>query len=603
MLANFSSINKISLLALTKTIPEIKKTSTIAELAKKLNVSLSSELRNRHQLIEKINQDAQVPSPASPLPEYVKSVITELLAQSNAVSSNTQRGSYSTWFKAFIGQIKDRHKVTYRELSDLVGISEETLMGFPTKTPMAAEDIDPLAKKIARIWNNAPPKNKKSIDDFRYFLDKKHGHIEISYHKLRQILIDLGFYSPRGPKIKNQGSVKEPFEPHAIWEGDGKQVNININGKRHCFCWYAFTDQSTTLIVGSNIAKTETSENFLKALKNGDKNNGVYSIGVLIDNRLSDTDLSPINAFMKEHNIELIRTFPGNSKSNGIIENNFGIFERFVGDIHINGKNSAALAKSIAKTMVEIFTQLRNHQPRKRLHGATPAERAENSRRPEHQRSSVEKIANRLNKETNDIERKWQVIASARNHFEYLSQEAQDKIKRQLKHYTVKILIDVQAAYIAQITKHPESNFTSAYFMAILRNKQETKAKLIYNEEYRAGIEKAAIVMPSIIKNEFECAEIIFSEIIAAQDKGSPSQVLLHLEAVAWALIKCHGPSSLTNLWQHVQDAASKSLAISLLFWQQANEYLSERLGNLLYFDSSPPLFPQQTVSEMPSFL
>ena len=450
---------------------------------------------------------------------------------------------------------------------------------------MEAEKITPLSTRIARIWNCAPPKNKKTIDDFRYFLDKKHGHIEISYHKLRQTLIELGFYSPRGPKIKKHGSVKKPFNPHAIWEGDGKQVNITINGYRHCFCWYAFTDQSTTLIVGANVEKTETSENFLNALKNAGENNSVFPIGVLIDNRLSDTDLSPIKTFMKEHNIVLARTFPGNSKSNGTIENNFSIFERFVGDINISGKSNMEIAQSIAKTMVEVFTQLRNNQPRKRLHGATPQERAENSRRPEHQRSSVEKIANRFNKETSNIEEKWEVIDSARKHFEYLSLEAENKIKRQLKHYTAKTLIDTQAAYIAQIAKHPESTYTSAYFMAILRNKQEIKAKKIYNEEYRAGIEKAAIVMPSLIKNEFECANVIFSEIVEAQNKRSPSEILLHLESIAWALVKCHGSSSLTNLWQHVQDAASSSLSVSLDFWQQANEYLSERLGNLLYFD------------------
>ena len=184
-----------------------------------------------------------------------------------------------------------------------------------------------------------------------------------------------------------------------------------------------------------------------------------------------------------------------------------------------------------------------------------------------------------------------------------MSLEAENKIKRQLKHYTAKTLIDTQAAYIAQIAKHPESTYTSAYFMAILRNKQEIKAKKIYNEEYRAGIEKAAIVMPSLIKNEFECANVIFSEIVEAQNKRSPSEILLHLESIAWALVKCHGSSSLTNLWQHVQDAASSSLSVSLDFWQQANEYLSERLGNLLYFDPPQSDFPHQSMSEMPVFL
>jgi len=602
MLAIMSPINKVSIVALAKAITASEKTATIADLAKKLNVSLSSEHRNRGLLTEKISRDSHQ-HPLTSAPEYITDIVKGLLEQSRAVSSNDQRASYMPWFKAFISKIKHQHRVTYQELEDLLGISSETLMGFSTTTPMDAVSIDPLAKKIVLIWNNAPPNNKKTIDDFRYFLDKKYGDIEISYHKLRQILIDLGFYSPRGPKIKNHGSVKRPFDPHAIWEGDGKQVNITVNGNRHCFCWYAFTDQSTTLIVGSNVDKTETSENFLNALKKSGENSGVYSIGVLIDNRLSDTDLSPINDFMKEHNITLVRTFPGNSKSNGIIENNFSIFERFVGDINVSGKNDWDIAESVAKTIVEVFTQLRNNHPRQRRHGATPRERAQNSKRPEHQRSAVEKIAGRFNQETINIEVKWDLILNARKYFENLSEEAENKIKRQLKHYAAQTLIDTQAAYIAQIAKHPENTYNSAYFMAILRNKQETKAKQIYNEEYRAGIEKAVIIMPSFIKNEFECAEIIFSEIIQAQNKRSPSEVLLHLESVAWALIKCHGSSSLTNLCQHVQDAASRSLSISLHFWQQANEYLSERLGNLLYFSSHPRILTRQHVSETPAYL
>jgi hypothetical protein len=76
MLTNFSPVNKVSLLALTKIIPEVKKTSTIAELAQELNVSLSSELRNRQLLIQKINQIAPVSNPSSPIPEYVKTIIT-----------------------------------------------------------------------------------------------------------------------------------------------------------------------------------------------------------------------------------------------------------------------------------------------------------------------------------------------------------------------------------------------------------------------------------------------------------------------------------------------------------------------------------------------
>ncbi|MBM4253001.1 MAG: hypothetical protein FJ146_13595 [Deltaproteobacteria bacterium] len=44
--------------------------------------------------------------------------------------------------------------------------------------------------------------------------------------------------------------------------GDGKQLNITVNGVRHTFCWYAFCDQHTTLLVGSSITGAESSDAF-----------------------------------------------------------------------------------------------------------------------------------------------------------------------------------------------------------------------------------------------------------------------------------------------------------------------------------------------------
>ena len=588
MLAQLTAINKVSIVALGKNISTQESVSSIAQLAQKLDVSLTSESRNRNQLLSALLSNPVIQK-KSEVPEYVKAIVAELLNKGNAMSGNSQRASYSTWFKSLILGIKHKFNVKYKDLADILSISEETLMGFRSSLPaIKPEQIDDLSASIAQIWNDTPPKYKKTLDAFWIHLGKKHGNLEISYYKLRQMLIDLGFYSPRGPKIKNHGGVKIPLDLHAIWEGDGKQLNIRINGNHYPFCWYAFVDQSITLLVGSNIEKTETAENFLKALRDAKDKNSVYSIGVLIDNRLSDVDLSPIHNFLREHNVTLIRTFPGNSKSNGVIEGNFSIFERYVGNIDIYGKTEEQIAASIAKNMVEVFTQLRNHQPRERLDGKTPAEVAKNGeRRPEHLRSLVEKLALRLNKEVFSIEQKWQILSGARKYFESLSEEAEDKIKRQLKYYSIETLIDAQSVYIAKISNDDGGKYLSAYFMGILRNKQETKAKQIYNEQYRAGMEKASLVAPSLLLDVSECAKIFFDEIQSAQNMPSPSQILLHLEAISWAMVRYGVSSSLTNLWRRIQDLAAKSFSLSFQFWQQVNQYLSERLGFLLYRDFS----------------
>ena len=176
--------------------------------------------------------------------------------------------------------------------------------------------------------------------------------------------------------------VKKRFEPHTLWEGDGKQLTITINGEIFQFCWYAFIDQTTTLLVGSSITDNESSASFLESLKDGKNKVGFYAVGVLLDNRLPETDLSAVKEFCNEHSITIIRTFPGNSKSNGNIENNFSIFEKFVGEIHIQGANDKEIARSVANAIIEVFTQQRNYSPRKRFGGKTPAEesRSESTR-------------------------------------------------------------------------------------------------------------------------------------------------------------------------------------------------------------------------------
>jgi hypothetical protein len=86
------------------------------------------------------------------------------------------------------------------------------------------------------------------------------------------------------------------------------------------------------------MTEAESAASFLGALRDGERRAGLCPIGVLIDNRLGDSDIGDAMRFCKEHGIVLVRTFPGNSKTNGIIEGNFSIFERFVGDLEVWGR-------------------------------------------------------------------------------------------------------------------------------------------------------------------------------------------------------------------------------------------------------------------------
>ena len=45
-------------------------------------------------------------------------------------------------------------------------------------------------------------------------------------------------------------------------------------------------------------------------------------MAIVMDNRLSE-NLPVVKTFLAKYEIEIIKTFPGNAKSNGILENNF----------------------------------------------------------------------------------------------------------------------------------------------------------------------------------------------------------------------------------------------------------------------------------------
>src|SRR5271165_2725827 len=117
-------------------------------------------------------------------------------------------------------------------------------------------------------------------------------------------------------------------------------------------------------------------------------------MAIVLDNRLSE-NLPAIQAYLDKFGIQIVKTFPGNSKSNGIIENNFKVFESWVhgkgGKIVINAKNEDELSLAISELLVEVFTQLRNLAPRRSL-GGKSARELEKTIPPltEHERSLIQ---------------------------------------------------------------------------------------------------------------------------------------------------------------------------------------------------------------------
>jgi transposase-like protein/transposase InsO family protein len=396
--------------------------------------------------------------------------------------SGDGRQYYSDEFKLFVLAKKKQFGLSWSDVARLLDISKDTLKKFK-RAEKDREDggsgpsiMPDNVRKLINIFLRRP--GKKSVKEFCEKSPEVFSQLNLNYRQVLKWLSHLGFVSPTGIFLKNTGLDKiERFSPHAVWGTDGKNMNIQINGETFRWVWQCLIDYKTTVLVGGLLGEQETTLNLLEAIKKSAEKTGVTPMAIVLDNRLSE-NLPAIRGYLDELGIKIIKTFPGNSKSNGIIENNFSIFERWVGGkVVINGSDNKELSFSIAKMLTEVFTQLRNNQPRKGM-GLKTAQEYLNAH-TELPEGEKQRIMDRLNELANRFKneqaepitslRKEQSIAQAVNE---LQPPNEDRFRNSLKasSLTVDIILQALAIFKQRKMEQPEKKFNHTYFGGILRN-------------------------------------------------------------------------------------------------------------------------------------
>jgi transposase InsO family protein len=600
ILQDLSPRDQVSIFALGKQIGERYGVSNIDELAEKLSISLSTENRNRKELVDRILVKPQKPRKNADEEQFETNaarLVQRLMDETGARQTNNVSPTYAPWFCRLT---KDLHTdgIPNTHLERLTGVCRPTLARKREDLYLPpTRDLTEQERRVEKTWLAAPPRARKTLDDFYSYYVKQTGDHGLSRKAMRELLLLFGFRKPRGPAPGNHGvDEKTRWEPHALWAGDGKFVRIRINGKLHQFLWYALVCESTTLLVGSLLSDSESASEVIAALRQGEKNQGRLCIGIVIDNRTTRTDDSALKRYCEERNIEIVRTFPGNAKSNGIIEGNFGIFEQHVGQIDITGANDRELARSFAEQLIEVFTQLRNNNPRRnkgsRSTSVDPLDPA-----GKRTRKAIQVLARRLEREQTDHERKWALIAAARSHFKPLSEEVTLRLKKSIAHASESELLEAQAAFLAQIAKHRERSYDHRYFLGIIRRKQDRAAKEAYAEAIRAGI-KVAVELPEASPSNEQTATNI-ADVLAELGKIlTPLKRILYLQNLVYLLFQLFAENRLHQVWPLVLDQLTKNPLVTHAWQQEIVSYLLERLGPALFHDQAtiaPTSIPQTT--------
>jgi hypothetical protein len=154
-------------------------------------------------------------------------------------------------------------------------------------------------------------------------------------------------------------------------------------------------------------------------------------------------------------------------------------------------------------------------------------------------------------------------------------------MKKLVSAYTVNDIIAAQASFLAQIAKYPDRRFGPEYFLAILRNKREEKAKRCYNEAYRASLQLSAIVL-SAVCGPAELPQKLVNEVADIAVEISPSLQFLRLDSLTWWLAGFSAQNSLPHLWLKVANLAERDRRISDRCWSMVHEYIMEKIGELI---------------------
>lgn len=398
------------------------------------------------------------------------------------------RHQLSDEFKSFLLLQKNECKLDWPDISRLLGIPEDTLKKLKRQQKDDNDNGKPplLPLHIIELISSYF-KGRSGKSSVKNFCEKNPSvlvELNLNYRGFSKCLFQLGFINPKGIFLNNTGLDKiERFRPNCIWGTDGKQMNVIINGESFRWVWQCLIEYKTTVLVGGLIGKTENTENLLEAIKLSAAATGITPMAIVLDNRLSE-NLPAIKNYLDQFGITIIKTFPGNSKSNGIVEGNFNIFETWVGGkVEINGNNAEELSFSIANVLVQVFTQLRNHQPRKAfsnksvdevLNEALPMTDEERAKIQERIYALAARLKNEQVKPINS-EQKNQAIAAAIETTKPVSPEIFAK-KFEPSFFTADLILQAIAIFNNQKKKHPEKDFDHTYFGGIARNLAEQKS-------------------------------------------------------------------------------------------------------------------------------
>jgi len=205
--------------------------------------------------------------------------------------------------------------------------------------------IEAFMKHLRQQWKNqswlTPPPSRKTVEN---------------------MLVGNGCRKVKDRPTKRPGyhpAIKR-FFPHVQTVLDGKDVIVSLGGQDFAFVLEYSKDMAADALGGLDVGKTETAE-LIKGTFEDHSRNHSRPLATLVDhgsgNKKAGIDLGA-------EGVLVIKAHPYRAETKGQIEGEFGLFERTVSNIVIEGETKEQQAMGILKKIAEIYLRLRNQTPR-----------------------------------------------------------------------------------------------------------------------------------------------------------------------------------------------------------------------------------------------
>jgi hypothetical protein len=337
----------------------------------------------------------------------LKQVRDFLITHPGVVHQHGTRRRYHLPFRQFVLDLMAPQglgaSLTIEQLAEAVGVPEATLKQWrqngsaavqpsPLKSEDEAEDSSASASPSTKEAEsqNAPSINIQTPElstiisewmgwtgDFTSFCQhiKSNCRLNFGVTFIRNLLDAVGLRQcqRRGkaaaPPPWSRGTYQSNF-PGAQWLGDGKQLELTINGKVFRYNWEAMMDVASNAIVGFTVSDEEDEAAVIDAFASSLKT-AQAPLAVSLDMRPSNHSPAVKEALSPA---TVLPSTVGRGQAKAAIEGMFGLFSQTAPPLNISGNNHRELGRSILTLLLTLWCLARNGKPRRRLKGLAPAD-------------------------------------------------------------------------------------------------------------------------------------------------------------------------------------------------------------------------------------